>query len=550
MIVTKLSETQFKNNAFFILGASSRDGKNRLIELADEKSLEMDDALVSKARSDLTNPRSRVAQEMSWFPGASPKTINKLFQETVTLDDLFNLSEIDLGSRLANANLVASIFEFVDNSFGEQQFLQLVTKFSENIENINLERELKLINEERVASGFPEINGAEQLQDAFNERLKVFKSVVMDAIDRLPYDKLVALVTNLVEQETSSGYILASDFIYSLVDSYEIQTKSFLDKEIESIKKIGEKVIASADSIQLVNASVSELLGVLKKFYAVSKPIQMAYRSKGMEHDLTINAATSARSVAIDLNNNHSLLDQSLRFTTELKTIFQDALSFTEMVKKDEEALKGFVSDKKKIEEDRQKFLKEMSFSAEIGLIFKEILTISERGVYYGDKGFPTDKITRIGWGTFTQSINGISTGTNHRIIFGDEMSMVSVDTKRVKVYQEFTDKLWRLTASNIIGNIGKRLKNGGSIQFKNMTLWDDRISLKLHKFFGSESVIVPLREVATSSYNGNMSVTSIKNSKVYDSLSYYSDVNTSILATIISFVSKSSASSVSEALA
>ena len=131
--MTKLSETQFKNNAFFILGASSRDGKNRLIELADEKSLEMDDALVSKARSDLTNPRSRVAQEMSWFPGASPKTINKLFQETVTLDDLFNLSEIDLGSRLANANLVASIFEFVDNSFGEQQFLQLVTKFSENI---------------------------------------------------------------------------------------------------------------------------------------------------------------------------------------------------------------------------------------------------------------------------------------------------------------------------------------------------------------------------------------------------------------------------------
>ena len=547
--MSNLSKSQFKNNAFFILGASSRDGKNRLIELADAKSLEIDDALVSKARSDLTNPRTRIAQEMSWFPGVSPRTISKLFQETSTVNDLLKLCEIDLGSKLANANLVSAIFEFIDESYGEHDFLQLVTKFSENIENIDLEHELQLINEERLASGFSEINDAEQLEDAFNERLNVFKSAVMDAIDRFPYDKLVTLMVDLVEQETAYGYSLAGDFIYSLVDSYEIQTKSFLEKELDSIERIGEKVTSSAESPQQLNASIDELLSVIKKFYAVAKPIQISYHSKGMEHDLTINAGKSVRSVAIDLYNNHSLLEQSLRVTTELKSIFEDTLEFAEMVEKDEETLKGFASERTKREQEKQNFLKEMSFSAEIGLVFKEVLTISGRGVYYGDKGFPTDQITRIGWGSFTQRINGISTGTSYRIKFGDDRSIVSVETKREKVYDEFTDKLWRLTASNIVFKISERLKNGGSVQFNNMTLWDDRIQLKLHKFFGSEPVVVPLTKVRTSSYNGEMTVVSTENQKVYDSLSYYSDLNTSILATIISMVTKSSTSSVSGAM-
>ncbi len=547
--MTKLSESQFKNNAFFILGASSRDSKNKLIELADEKSLELDDSLVSKARSDLTNPRTRIFQELSWFPGVSPRTISKLFQDVSSLDDLIRLSEIDLGSKLANANLTAAIFEFIDDSYGESKFLELLTSFAENIENIDLEDELQLINEERLASGFPEISDVGQLEDAYTERLNVFKTVVMNAVDRLPYDRLIKLMADLVEQETGFGYVLAGDFIYSLVDSYEIQTKSFLEKELDSIEKLGKKVIQLVGSPQELNASITELLSVLNKFYGVAKPIQISYHSKGMEHDITIAAGKAVRSVAINLYNNHNLLDQSLKITSALKSIFEDSHEFAEMVQKDEETLNSFVSDRAKKEQDKKNFLKEMSFSAEIGLVFKEVLSISERGVYYGSKGFPTDQITRIGWGSFTQRVNGISTGTNYRISFGNNSSVVHVDTKREKVYDEFTDKLWRLTASNIIGNIAEQLKLGRPVYFKNMTLWDDRISLKLHKLFGSEAVIVPLREVVTSSYNGELTVSSIKNSKVYDSMSYYSDLNTSILGTIINLVTKASASSVSEAL-
>lgn len=547
--MSKLSESQFKTNAFFVLGASSRDSKNRLIELADEKSLELDDSLVSKARSDLTNPRTRISQEISWFPGASPRTINKVFQDTSSIEDLLSLSEVDLGSRLANANLTAAIFEFIDDSFGDSRFLDLLTRFAENLENIDLEDELHLLNEERLASGFPEISDVSQIEDAYSERLNAYRLVVMDAIDRLPYDRLIKLMGELVEQETGYGQILAGDFIYSLVDSYEIQTKSFLEKELDSIGKIGEKVLGSSGNVQQLNGSISELLSVLKKFYAVAKPVQISYHSKGMEHDITISAGKAVRSVAIDLYNNHALLEQSLRITTELKSLFEDTLEFAEMVEKDEETLKGFATDRQKREQEKQNFLKEMSFSAEIGLVFKEVLSISEKGVYYGTKGYPTDQITRIGWGAFTQRVYGISTGTNYRISFGNNNSVVNVDTKREKVYDEFTDKLWRLTASNIIGNIAEQLKAGRPVYFKNMTLWDDRISLKLHKLFGSEQVVVPLREVITSSYNGNLTVSSSKNSKVYDSMSYYSDLNTSILGTIINLVSKASASSVSEAL-
>ena len=53
-----------KKNPFYILGATTRDNKQRLIELCEEKSLLGDADERNEALAVLTNPRKRLSAEM------------------------------------------------------------------------------------------------------------------------------------------------------------------------------------------------------------------------------------------------------------------------------------------------------------------------------------------------------------------------------------------------------------------------------------------------------------------------------------------------------
>src|ERR1700692_3163635 len=63
----------WSTNPFFLLGATPRDPRGRIIELAENLALERDLAIISKARADLIHPRSRLSAEIGWLPGVSPK---------------------------------------------------------------------------------------------------------------------------------------------------------------------------------------------------------------------------------------------------------------------------------------------------------------------------------------------------------------------------------------------------------------------------------------------------------------------------------------------
>lgn len=53
-----LKTTALHQTPFAILAVTTRDGRRRIVELAEEKSLELDHDVCQKARSDLTNPRT------------------------------------------------------------------------------------------------------------------------------------------------------------------------------------------------------------------------------------------------------------------------------------------------------------------------------------------------------------------------------------------------------------------------------------------------------------------------------------------------------------
>ncbi|HDS1391584.1 TPA: hypothetical protein QEK39_001299 [Stenotrophomonas maltophilia] len=62
---SRLTTTALHQSAFAVLGVTIRDNRRRIVELAEEKSLELDHDVCQKARSDLTNPRTRLNAEIA-----------------------------------------------------------------------------------------------------------------------------------------------------------------------------------------------------------------------------------------------------------------------------------------------------------------------------------------------------------------------------------------------------------------------------------------------------------------------------------------------------
>ncbi len=73
-----VDKTDMDSVPFAVLGATIRDDRKRIMDLAEEKSLELDSEICQKARSDLINPRTRLAAEMAWLPGVSPRRAKEL----------------------------------------------------------------------------------------------------------------------------------------------------------------------------------------------------------------------------------------------------------------------------------------------------------------------------------------------------------------------------------------------------------------------------------------------------------------------------------------
>src|SRR5215471_7823294 len=97
--------TALHGNAFWLLGATTRDDRRRIVELAEEKSLALDSETCAKARSDLINPRIRLSTEISWLPGVSPKRASELVcllqEEPEAIKEQGNIPPLTLANLMA-----------------------------------------------------------------------------------------------------------------------------------------------------------------------------------------------------------------------------------------------------------------------------------------------------------------------------------------------------------------------------------------------------------------------------------------------------------------
>ncbi|HPF23702.1 MAG TPA: hypothetical protein PK417_09500 [Hyphomonas sp.] len=532
-----LMKSNLQQNPFALLGVSTRDSRRRIVELAEEKSLELDHDICQKARSDLTSPRMRLTAEMAWLPGVSPGKARQLIF-ALQSDPMSLRDEAGLPT-LAQLNLLAAAFESVDGSESADQISEFIQELASLTDELSTDQILRDINEDRSVSGFPEINSFDPIEAELAERKRFYRNAIKVALDKLPVAVLVDAMTMTVDEVTFGGEVHAPELIDDLVDSYAVETQGFLQKEAENTDKlINAAREAAASGEEALKPIIEKLELVARNWDKVAQPIQLSAKARGIDHDPSREIARSIRTLAVDLFNEHGMLALSQRLTNLIQELFSEVPEVSDQVEEDLEALADIVRNREGADDRNSEWAREITFHAEIGMIFKETLSISPEGLTWKNQHYPLDSITRIRWGGTRHSVNGIPTGTTYTIAFGDSRSVAVVELRKDSTFSSFIQKLWRAVGVRMLIRILEKLRDGKEMRIGDATIRDTGIVLVKRKFFGSnEQVPFSWQEIRIWSADGSLFIGSKADSKAYVSLPYLEHWNVQVLEQAINLV-------------
>lgn len=526
----RVTTTALHKSPFAILGITSRDDRRRIVELAEERSLELDHDVCQKARSDLTNPRTRLSAEVAWLPGVSPRKASQLIERL--LHDPMSAREESGLPMLAHLNLLAAAFEAFDGAHDAENLTSFIQEVAYLVDELSPEDILRDINEDRAVSGFPEVRALDQIEAELTERKRYYRGAIKDALDRLPPTTLVQVVTNTVDEVTWGGEDHAPALIDDLVDSYEVETQGFLHKEAENVYKLINAIRDSANSGEsAVKPYIDKLDAVARNWDKVAQPIQLSAKARGIDHGASRDLAYKIRGLAIDLFNKHDMLTQSQSLMSLLQELFAELPEVSERIEKDAAALADIFHKRKQTLALRDEQAREITYRAEIGVIFKDILSISPEGISWKGQNFPLDSITRVRWGGVRHSINGVPSGTTYTIAFGDKNSEAVVELRKDNIYSTFIDKLWKAVCVRLLGEMLEALKSGRDLDLGCALLHDDGVTLEKRKLLGAnEKMRCSWSQVQIWNADGAFCIGSKDDRKTSAAISYIHVANTHIL--------------------
>jgi hypothetical protein len=362
---------------------------------------------------------------------------------------------------------------------------------------------------------------------------------------------LIEALTQAVERATDDGMQQAPLLIDELVDAFEVEAQSFLEAEAKNLGALSAKALADAKGgVAAIRPTLDRLEQVARNWTSVAKPIQLSARSRGTSHQSSEEVAYALRSLGVSLNNDHGLLNCADRMTGLLGELFIDLGEFGDKLAQDAEVIRGLREDARAKQRRDAEWEREIAFDAEVGLMFKDRLTVSAKGLGWKERLYPLDSITHVRWGGVRRSVNGVPTGTDYTVAFSLGSSQQVIALRKESTYTGFTRALWRAVCVRLIIEMLSDLEQGKSLRFGDMIIEDSAVTLPQQKFWGNNP---PLRlrwvDVHSWSSDGKFVIGKRDDKKVFGSASYIQDWDTHLIEHVISGAFKKRAAKLSDYL-
>jgi hypothetical protein len=527
--------TALDRTAFGILGATTRDNRRRIVELADDKHLSLDTEICTKARSDLTNPRIRLVAEIAWLPGLSPKRANAycvlLHQD---IDYCMKLAGEE--GPLVRANLIVAALELFDPEMGADDWANWILELAEAADKIDPADVFRTINEDRAVADFPEIQSLGAVEEEVSARFRYYKDTIKEVMDHLSTTKMIQVVKDVVEAATVSGTEPAPMLIDELIDSFEAGVRPFLEREGNNARKLVKTTYDSAaGGERVVKPLLDKLEQVVRNWDKVAKPIKINMNVRGIEHGPSMALAYEIRNLGIDLYKNHGMLEQTQRITNLLQELFSELPAVVDHLDEDAKAIDSIFEQRKQAKDQTEQWANEITYETQIGLVFKDTLRISPKGIEWKGVRSPLDSITGVGWGATRNSVNGIPTSTDYFIFYCDSLNVTRVQTNREQVYSSFIDKLWKAAGVRLMSEMLEGLRAGKRYQFGDAVLDDLGMEFRKTHFFGAdEKIRANWSQIQIWSANGSSYIGVKSDKKAFLELPYQAANNAHVLEAAI----------------
>ena len=525
--------TLFASNSFCVLKASPRDSRAEINRLAEELALTEDSATLAKARAELTQPRARLAAEIGFLPAVSPRRATEYL--ALVAKDPRQVLELKSVPCLARSNLLAAAFGRMRAGAAQAPWTAWLCEFAKAADEIDPEVTRRHINEDRSVAGFPEIANLDWVEAEIAERRKLYKTVVVDFLDRFDSKALVEILTQAVATSTNDGTAHAPRLIEDVIADYELKARPALSRAEEAIAKVVERIReATPRGESAVTPYLAPLGELVKAWTHVARPAQLCARSRGEEHVASQQLFYTIRGLSVDAANEHGQYGVSNQITQFLQTNFAHVHTVSEKVEEDVGAVQNLIDRQAQAIKDKEEFEREITYAADIGWPFKKRLSISPHGVSWGKSCFALQNITRVRWSAVRHSTNGIPTGTTYHIAFGSNSDIELVKLQNEQIWTKFTSKLFRATALTIMTSIAKALSQGKRLTFGDVVVSDDGCEVPTHYMFRNQRIQAPWSDLRIWSSNGFFVVGMKSNDKAYGSTSYMDGNNAHMLEAMI----------------
>lgn len=532
------------DNPFKALGATPRDDRRRIMELADEGALLLDPQESSEARSILTMPRKRLEAELAWLPGLGPKRASEVLAIVEGHPaDLFSLDNI---LPIVRCNAVAAALGR-SNHTEPRVISDWLLELGWTFEGVEPEPLRRVINEERVVSGFAEITDLSTVESGITERRGYYRQVMKSALDKMKPTDLIKAITFTVEKATELGEAPGPKLLADLVESYEVEAQAFFEREGENIKLLVSRVEEALD-LELPDADlepiIDRLCQVTRNWDLVAQPIQVIQKSRGLPHEASQETAYSVRTLAIMLFNDFGKLELAKKVTEMLQEVFAEVIDVAERTAEDAGALDDIAEQRKRLIEDAvrndEEWKREITYEAEVGAIFKNKLRISPEGIEWKGQRIPLDSVAGVRWGGVSRSTNGIPSGTTFSILIFSHSQSIEIELKKQSIYSDFVERLWRSVGVRLLTEFLGNLKTGQKFRLGPITVSDFGVELTKRGFLSKgQPQFCKWHELLTWTANGAFYVGHKDDKKLAAGLSYLDVSNVHILEAAMSILWK-----------
>lgn len=527
------THTSLHLNAFARLGVSVHDDRRTISARVEEIALTEDDDVCARAKNDLLSSRHRLLSELGWLPGVPPAQAAECLQSLHTKIDLLR-GQISLPA-LAHANLMAAAFELLSPETRPRLWCEWIIAFAGKVEEITAEDVRNLINGDREHAGFPPIGELEAIESALKDRHRHYCEVVLEAVEAVPSDQLITIITTVVEITTRDGDRHAPQLVHDLVDRYETYASQFLDPEAENIRKLVAAVTQQAAQGEgAIQSLIDRLEALVRRWDRVAQPVQVSNRARGLADARSQAVAVSVLSLSLDLVDKHGMRETGARLHGLVADIFSEVREIEDLVRTIREKLDEMAVGRHDSAQREKEWAAAITYEKQVGFVFKRRLRISPAGVEWKGRVIALEEIKGVRWGALRHFLNGIPTGTSYTIKLATGREVLEIDPTSKAVLSAFVERLWGAVCTRLIREMLDALRRGSQIRVGAISFDDNGVFLTRAKFIGSEQVYLKWVDVRYRSEDGAFHLVAKDNERVSAQARYLDTDNVHLLEAAI----------------